>query len=121
MEREMLDKRKALAASDQITLAAQAGQAAKLAEFGQNAAASALPRVCIMMGQAPFRIVLRRCWQTNANQSPHRRRKASLFRAETAPLVESGGTVLLEDGAGREVAFLVEEIVDRGVDGGEQL
>jgi hypothetical protein len=37
-------------------------------------------------------------------------------RTELTPLVQSGGTVALEIGSGVEVAFLVEEVEDRGVD-----
>ena len=62
-----------------------------------------------------------RCWQTNANWSLFAQTRRALARAEAAPLSESGGTVKLEKGPGGEGAFLVEVVVDRGVDGSELL
>jgi len=44
-----------------------------------------------------------------------------LCRAKLAPLSESGGAVLLEIGPAVEMTFLVEIVVDRGVDGDELL
>ena len=45
----------------------------------------------------------------------------SLFRAETAPLSESVGSVGLEILSGAAAAFLVEVVRDGSVDGGEFL
>ncbi len=42
-------------------------------------------------------------------------------REKAAPLGEGGGTVLLEDRARGEATFLVEVVVNRGVDGGKFL
>jgi hypothetical protein len=61
----------------------------------------------------------RRCWQTNANSPLQGQGHCPLYGTKAAPLGESGGAVQLENGARGEVAFLVEEVVDRGVDGSE--
>jgi hypothetical protein len=42
-------------------------------------------------------------------------------RATAAPLGKSSGTVQLEVRSGVEAAFRIEEVVNRGVDGGELL
>ena len=61
------------------------------------------------------------CCQTNANSSLPGQDGCPLRGAKTAPLGESGGAFQFEDGARRKTAFLIEEVVDRGVDGDEQL
>ncbi|SDK84467.1 Subtilase family protein [Aliiruegeria lutimaris] len=61
------------------------------------------------------------CWQTNSNQSQQGQDRCPLYRAETAPLSESSGAVLLEVGSGREAALRVEMVENRGVDGCKQL
>ena len=50
-----------------------------------------------------------RC-QTDSNRSQQGQLHCPLDGAEAAPLGESGGAVLLEDGSGGEAAFLVEVI-----------
>jgi hypothetical protein len=59
--------------------------------------------------------------QTNSNQSLQGQHGCPLRRAKLTPFSESGGSVELESGARVKVAFLVEMIVDRGVDGDEFL
>ncbi len=49
------------------------------------------------------------------------RKRSKLSRGELTPFSERGRAVLLEDIAAIEVAFVIEMIVDRGVDGGELL
>jgi hypothetical protein len=61
------------------------------------------------------------CWQTNANQSPLGQRRCPSPSAKITPLGERGGAVQFEDRAGGEATFLVEVVVDGGVDGGEFL
>jgi hypothetical protein len=59
------------------------------------------------------------CCQADANQSLVGQSTCPLFRAETAPLDKSGGTVQLENGAGVKVALQIGMVVNRGMDGGE--
>src|SRR6056297_2243372 len=59
--------------------------------------------------------------QTNSNSSQLGQGRRPLPRTETAPLGESGGAVLLEEGSAGEAAFLIEVVRDRSVDGGEFL
>ena len=61
------------------------------------------------------------CCQTNANQSPQGQQTCPLCRAKAAPLDGNGGTVVLEEGSAGEAGVRVEEVVDRGADGGELL
>ena len=61
------------------------------------------------------------CCQTNSNPSLHGQDGCPLFRIKTAPLGKSSGTVQFEIWSGVEAAFRIEEIVNRGVDGGELL
>ena len=60
---------------------------------------------------------VRRCCQTNANQSMQGQWSYPLCHAQVTPLSESGNAVKLEVFSAVEVAFLVEMIVDRRVDG----
>ena len=62
-----------------------------------------------------------RCCQTNSNPSLHGQDGCPLFRTKTAPLGKSGGTVQLEIWSRVEVSFRIEEVVNRGMDGGEFL
>lgn len=57
--------------------------------------------------------------QTNLHSSPFGQRRYRLCRAEIAPLGAGGGAVLLELSSAREAAFLIENVEDGGVDGGE--
>jgi Cu(I)/Ag(I) efflux system membrane protein CusA/SilA len=61
------------------------------------------------------------CCQTNANSSQFTSKANLLGHEETAPLSESSGTVQLEIGAGREAAFLIEMVEDRGMNRHELL
>jgi Cu(I)/Ag(I) efflux system membrane protein CusA/SilA len=61
------------------------------------------------------------CCQTNANSSQFTSKANLLGHEETAPLSESSGTVQLEIGAGREAAFLIEMVEDRGMNRRERL
>jgi len=47
--------------------------------------------------------------------------RVNLSSAKTAPLGESDSAVLLENSPAAKVAFLIEVVEDRGVDGGEFL
>ena len=58
--------------------------------------------------------------QTNLNR-PAKDAGSRRSRGELPPLGQGGRAVLLEDVAAIEVAFVIEMIVDRGVDGGEFL
>jgi hypothetical protein len=44
-----------------------------------------------------------------------------LFRIKAAPLGKSSGSIQLEVWSGVEAAFRIEQVVNRGVDGGEFL
>ncbi len=61
------------------------------------------------------------CCQTNANQSQFAPTHQISGCAEMTPLGEGGGAVELEVVPAVEVAFVVEVIMDRGMDGGEFL
>ncbi len=61
------------------------------------------------------------CCQTNANQSQFAPARRISGCAELTPLGKSGGAVELEVVPAVEVAFLIKEIVDGGMDGGEFL
>ena len=84
---------------------------------------------CILLDENDSVAILRkqaaqgsdRCCQTNANQSPFSKPSYLLCCAQFAPLGESGVAVQLEIGPAVEVTFLIEMIVDRGVDGREFL
>ena len=43
------------------------------------------------------------------------------FKRELVPFGQGGSTVMFENIAAFEVAFLIKEVVDRGMDGGEFL
>ncbi len=49
------------------------------------------------------------------------RKRSKLSRGELTPFSERGRAVLLEDIAAIEVAFVIEMVMDRGMDGGELL
>ena len=61
------------------------------------------------------------CCQTNSNQSQLVQLDCPLSRAKPAPLGESSGAVGLEIVAAVEMSFLVEVVVDRGMNGCEFL
>ncbi len=61
------------------------------------------------------------CCQTNSNQSQFTAETANLFRTKLTPLAKSGGACQLEGVPAGERSFLVEVVVDRGMDGGEFL
>ena len=62
-----------------------------------------------------------RCCQTNANRSQLADGDEVSGHAQPTPLGKSGGAVQLETVSAVEVAFLVEVVMDGGVDGGEFL
>ncbi len=62
-----------------------------------------------------------RCCQTNANQSQFAPKRRISGCAELTPLSQCGGAVELEIVPAVEVAFLVEMVMDGGMDGGEFL
>ena len=64
---------------------------------------------------------LTRSCQTKANWSPLTRGRWFSGGADLTPRVESGGSIAFENVPAGEVAFLVEEVVDGGVNGGELL
>jgi len=61
------------------------------------------------------------CWQTNANSSLQGQDRCPLSGTKAAPLGKGGGSVQLENCTRGKAALLVEEIMDRGVNGGKQL
>ena len=66
-------------------------------------------------------LVIHRCCQTNANESQFTRAGRVSGGAKLTPLGKGGGSVELEDVPAGEVAFLVEVVVDGGVDSSEDL
>ena len=64
---------------------------------------------------------VRTCCQTNANLSLQGQLSCPLCHAQVTPLSESGSAVKLEVFSAVKVAFLIEMIVDRRVDGDEFL
>ncbi len=60
-----------------------------------------------------------RCCQTNANQSP-KWAEAGIAGCQLTPHGQGGGAVLFEDVMAVQVAILVEMIMDRGMDSGEE-
>ncbi|CUH41240.1 hypothetical protein RUM4293_00108 [Ruegeria atlantica] len=64
---------------------------------------------------------LERCCQTNSNQSQFAAETVNLSGTKLTPLAKSGGACQLEGVPAGERSFLVEVVVDRGMDGGEFL
>ena len=62
-----------------------------------------------------------RCCQTNANQSKFAAETANLSGTKLTPLAKSGGACQLEGVPAGERSFLVEVVVDGGVNSGEFL
>ena len=62
----------------------------------------------------------RRC-QTNSNQSQFDAETANISGTKLTPLTKSGGAGQLEGISAGERSFLVEVVVDGGMDGGEFL
>ena len=62
-----------------------------------------------------------RCCQTNSNQSQFAAETVNLSGTKLTPLGKSGGPGQLEDASAGERSFLVEVVVDGGMDGGEFL
>jgi len=61
------------------------------------------------------------CCQTNANQSQFAEERRISGRAKLTPFGKRGGSVELEDASAGEAAFVVEVVVDGGVNSGEFL
>ncbi len=61
------------------------------------------------------------CCQTNSNQSQFATETANLSRTKLTPLGKGGGAGQLEGVSAGERSFLVEMVVDGGMDGGEFL
>jgi hypothetical protein len=80
-----------------------------------------ITRTSVLASKRCVAKLCRRCCQTNANSSQFTSKANLLGHEETAPLSESSGTVQLEIGAGREAAFLIEMVEDRGMNRRERL
>lgn len=61
------------------------------------------------------------CCQTNSNKSQFAATSENLCGTKLAPLRESDGSVVLEIVSGVEMSFLIEMVVDGGMNGREFL
>ncbi len=78
--------------------------------------------VALTNGRLHFdNLVVEGCCQTNSNQSQFAAETANLSGTKLTPLAKSGGAGQLEGVSAGERSFLVEVVVNGGVDGGEFL